>query len=620
MVFGLTMGTDRATALQSMIENELVKRGLGTEPDSVMAEYVTIMLINNKTPAQIKTELSDLVGNEGDITGFVDWLFEEASKGAPQAEVPAPAEPPTPSQQPPRDSPPHQPADARRLPSGPRTGPPIYQQALSQALPTTSPTGQKRTASARSPSPSGHPPNKSRRTDLPTGPRAMFRDRDHNNHGSGGGPRSLLDRMGPRNGHGPQFNAHDDVQARIDSITNGSPDPNMMMMNGGFPMNGMPGMDIAMGMANPMMLQELMLNQMAMMSQIAGAMGIMNPATGQFMSGGGFPMQPGMGDMNQQFGGMNGGMGPGGGDGRGRGRGRGGTVRGAARGRGAHTGHHATEPQGEAVAPTLTPPVPVTQPATPIPISKSAPAVVAPTPLTPSSSTGSSRPGFVAPERPQSPTLCKFALKCTNPICRYSHPSPVATAESGVVLSNDPCEKGKDCKDKDCVKGHVSPAVLNPNAEVPKPSTYIPPSASAPSQPSVPCRFGANCTRPGCTFAHPRPASHSNIPCKFGAACTRATCTYQHPEGRVLPTTFHRGLSTSSPTVNVPTPETGSIGSASHNRSVTFKRPDGTPTTAAELERKVKEMEERKTEAQKRIAQAQADKKEDPSPAVPISA
>lgn len=32
MVFGLTMGTDRATALQSMIENELVKRGLGTEP------------------------------------------------------------------------------------------------------------------------------------------------------------------------------------------------------------------------------------------------------------------------------------------------------------------------------------------------------------------------------------------------------------------------------------------------------------------------------------------------------------------------------------------------------------------------------------------------------------
>ena len=72
-------------------------------------------------------------------------------------------------------------------------------------------------------------------------------------------------------------------------------------------MNGMPNMDMAaMGMANPLMLQELMMNQMAMMSHIAGAMGIMNPATGQFMNNG-FPMQPGMGDM----GGFNNGMGQG---------------------------------------------------------------------------------------------------------------------------------------------------------------------------------------------------------------------------------------------------------------------------------------------------------------------
>ena len=32
MAFGLTMGTERATALQSQIESELVNRGLGTEP------------------------------------------------------------------------------------------------------------------------------------------------------------------------------------------------------------------------------------------------------------------------------------------------------------------------------------------------------------------------------------------------------------------------------------------------------------------------------------------------------------------------------------------------------------------------------------------------------------
>ncbi|RDX49293.1 hypothetical protein OH76DRAFT_1556498 [Lentinus brumalis] len=621
MAFGLAMQTDRATALQSQIESELVNRGLGTEPDSTMAEYVTILIINNKTPEQIKAELVDLANNEGDISGFVDWLFEQASKGAPEAAEPAAAEPSS-SSQPPRDSPPHQAADNRRLPNGPRTGAPLYQQALSQAIPTTSPTAQKRTASARSPSPAGRPAAKSRRTDLPTGPRAMQRDRDREGHGQ----RSLLDRMGPRGGHGPHFNQHDDVQARIDSITNGSPDPNMMMMNGGFPMNGMGGMDMAaMSMANPMMLQELMMSQMAMMSQIAGAIGIMNPATGQFMNNGGFPMQPGM-EMNPQFNGMNGGMGQGGvdGNGRGRGRGRGGSTRGAGRGRGGHTGHHSTtdapaidSAQAAGSSPSMFQPVP------PIPATVSAPAIIAPTPLTPSSSIGSARPGFVAPERPQSPTLCKFGTKCSNPVCRYSHPSPVATAESGVVLSTEACERGKDCKDKDCVKSHVSPAVLNPNAEVPKSksSTYIPTSASAPTtQNAVPCRYGAACTRPGCSFSHPRPASNNNVPCKFGAGCTRATCQFQHPAGRVLPTAFHRGLSTTGGTVSVPNPETGSMGAASHHKSVTFKRPDGTPTTAAELERQVKEMEQRKNEAQKAIAQAQAGKKEDPSPAVPISA
>lgn len=288
----------------------------------------------------------------------------------------------------------------------------------------------------------------------------QHRDRD------GHGPRSLIDRMGPRGGHGPQFNPHDDVQARIDSITNGGGDPNMMMMNGGFPMNGMPGMDMAaMGMANPMMLQELMLNQMAMMSQIAGAMGIMNPAAGQFMNNG-FPIQPGMGDMNG-FNGMNGGMGPGGVEGgRGRGRGRGGPMRGAGRGRGGHAGHHNAEPPAADAMPAQAPaaPVPQAMAATSQTQAKAAPLVAAQAPITitPSSSVGSVRPGFVPPERPQSPTLCKFGPKCTNPMCRYSHPSPVATPESGMVLSNDPCENGKDCKDKDCIKAHVSPAVLNP--------------------------------------------------------------------------------------------------------------------------------------------------------------
>lgn len=393
----------------------------------------------------------------------MDWLFAEAGKGAPEAEVAVVPEPSTSSQGLVRDSPPHQPVDHRRPPNGPRAGAPLYQQALSQVIPSTSPTAQKRTSSARSPSPSGHPPLKSRRTDLPTGPRAMLRERE--GHGPGN-PRSLLDRVGPRGGHGPQFKPHDDVQARIDSITNGGPpDPHLMMMNGGFPMNGMPGMDMgAMSMANPLMFQEFMMNQMAMMSQIAGAMGIMNPATSQFMNNG-FPMQPSMGDMNGFSNGVGGQMGQAGeGSGRGRGRGRGGQIRGTGRGRGGHTGHHGGEAPASEAPPAPTPATPTPQPpALPL-ASTSGPSVsVAPTAIALSSSVGSMRPGFIAPERPQSPTLCKFGLKCTNPLCRYSHPSPVATAESGVVLSNDPCENGRDCKDKDCIKAHVSPAVLNPN-------------------------------------------------------------------------------------------------------------------------------------------------------------
>ncbi|KAI0359628.1 hypothetical protein OH77DRAFT_1472978 [Trametes cingulata] len=641
MAFGLTIGTERATALQNAIQDELMKRGFSPEADPVMAEYITIMIINNKTPAQISSELEDLIGSDFD-TSFVDWLFAEAAKGAPESEapapvpVPAPAEPSTSTQPPRRDSPPHQAVDAqRRPPSGPRAGAPIYSRALHQAVPSTSPSAQKRTASARSPSPSG-PPSKSRRTDLPTGPRAMLRD-GPGGHGPGGGNgRSLLDRVGPaRSGHGPPFNPHDDVQARIDSITNGSPDPNMMMMNGAFPMNGMPGMDMAaMSMANPMMLQELMMNQMAMMSQIAGAMGIL--PQGQFMNGAFPPMQPGMGGDMGAFNGMPGGMPQGGSEGpgnRGRGRGRGGPTRGAGRGRGGHVGHHTSEAPASNGAPaTGAPP----QPAAPTPAAApAAPVVAAPTPIAPSTSTGSVRAGFVPPERPQSPTLCKFSLKCTNPLCRYSHPSPVATPESGVVLSNDACEKGKDCKDKDCIKAHVSPAVLNPNAEVPKPSTYVSP-APAVQQNAVPCRYGASCTRPGCTFAHParQPASgHFAQPCRFGAGCTRATCPFQHPEGRVLPTTFHRGLATTGGMVNVPTPETGSMGAPSPHKSMQFNRKAdgagangtdaakaGGASSAADLEKKVKEMEDRKNEAQKAIAAAQAGKKDDSSKPVPISA
>ncbi|KAG8765826.1 hypothetical protein FRC12_007259 [Ceratobasidium sp. 428] len=55
----LVMGTPEAGALQSAIQKELVAKGYSDESDLVMAEYITIMLINSKTAEQITAELID---------------------------------------------------------------------------------------------------------------------------------------------------------------------------------------------------------------------------------------------------------------------------------------------------------------------------------------------------------------------------------------------------------------------------------------------------------------------------------------------------------------------------------------------------------------------------------
>jgi len=531
-------------------------------------------------------------------SSFTDWLFAVAAKGAPESDVSTsiPAAPTASAgeSKPPRDSPITPVDPARRPPNAPRAGAQLYQQAISSTLAGASPTSQKRTASARSPSPTGHGPSKARRTDLPTGPRAM------QSNASG---RSLLDRVGGRNGS-TKFSRNDEIQARIDAVTGGSapPDPNMMMQ---FQNGGMNGMEMALA-PNPLMLQEMMMNQMALMAQMATSMGMLNPSTGQMMNGG-FPVQ--QNDMAMYPGGVNGHPFP---QHTPNGRGRGGATRGG-RGRGGSRGGHVgsspappttTEAQVEITTLATEPPQPVPVVA-PIPIpAQSAPLV---TPATPQPQ----RIPYALPERPQSPTLCKFGTKCTHSQCRFSHPSPVATAESGVVLSTDACEKGKDCKDKDCIKSHVSPAVNNPGvflsnyrlqhsadviagAESQKPPSvhplHAPPTPSHSQSSSTPCRFGPACTRPGCPYSHPRTQL-----CRFGAGCTRASCSYQHPEGRVLPTTFHRGLSTHAPVVNVSTP-----GVPSPHRSVTFNK--GADNVKDKLEKQIKELEAQK----KAVAEAEA--------------
>lgn len=160
-------------------------------------------------------------------------------------------------------------------------------------------------------------------------------------------------------------------------------------------------------------------------------------------------------------------------------------------------------------------------------------------------------------------------------------------------------------------------------------AAVIPPPSTTHSQ--IPCKFGPACTRVAsgnCPYYHParpsHPKTHSIQPCRFGTACTRAACPFQHPEGRVLPSTFHRGLSTTGPIINVPTPETGSMNAPSPHKSVTFNKSSSSTGagTAAELEKKLKEMEEKKSQAEKAVAQAEAaaGKKDESSKSVSITA
>lgn len=493
--------------------------------------------------------------------------------------------------------------------------------------------------------------------DVPTGPRAMQSGSSRGEAGPGASGRSLLDRVGGRNGVQPPYARGDEIQARIDAVTNGgippggaTPDPGMMM---GFQNGAGLDMTAANVNANTMMLQEMMMNQMALMAQMATSMGMLNPATGQMMNGG-FPgMQQGDVAMYQGGGAFGQGQAPAQAvNGRGRGGGRGGRGRGGGLGRGGFVGASPV-PSSESPTPTQTQlqPQPPSETNGSQPIEPSVP-IVAPAPISASVQqpppVQQQRIPYAPPERPQSPTLCKFGTKCTNSQCRYSHPSPVATAESGVVLSTDACEKGKDCKDKDCIKSHVSPAVNAPGrrqhlfsfgssaysvpvgSETQKPPSIHPHPHTAPAYSGTPsnpisCRFGASCTRPNCTYSHPpRPANtHFNQQCRFGAACTRAGCPFQHPEGRVLPTSFHRGLSTNGPLVNVPNPETGSMGGSVH-RSMTFNIPNkaagATDDVKEKLERQMKELEATKKAVQDAEAAAAAGKKNDTKSVVPIAA
>ncbi|BGP36804.1 mRNA-binding protein nab2 [Rhodotorula kratochvilovae] len=159
-------------------------------------------------------------------------------------------------------------------------------------------------------------------------------------------------------------------------------------------------------------------------------------------------------------------------------------------------------------------------------------------------------PPVVLPSKPAQEQICKHGVECTKPQCPYSHPSPVATKESGLVLSSEPCEKQLQCEDPDCPKSHVSKAQKTHPPSASSGPISAPPSRPASAAPPVdpssisgagvkPCKFGASCTRAGCVFLHPwdsaGPGGAGTQPCRYGAACTRADCHFAHPTHRPAP-------------------------------------------------------------------------------------
>jgi hypothetical protein len=56
-------------------------------------------------------------------------------------------------------------------------------------------------------------------------------------------------------------------------------------------------------------------------------------------------------------------------------------------------------------------------------------------------------PPQAVPTKPSDDGLCKYGTECKNAYCKFAHPSPAATKESGLVLSAEACENQLECKD-----------------------------------------------------------------------------------------------------------------------------------------------------------------------------
>jgi len=139
-------------------------------------------------------------------------------------------------------------------------------------------------------------------------------------------------------------------------------------------------------------------------------------------------------------------------------------------------------------------------------------------------------------------TMCKFNFSCTNASCPFAHQSPANTRPGVTVDMSDTCSHGIACTNIKCTARHPSPAMrhtgsggaasapYSANGKIDADCKFYPNCTAGSMCPfrhpdTRPCRNGADCSVPGCQYAH------STIPCRYNP-CTRPDCPFKHAEGQ----------------------------------------------------------------------------------------
>lgn len=174
---------------------------------------------------------------------------------------------------------------------------------------------------------------------------------------------------------------------------------------------------------------------------------------------------------------------------------------------------------------------------------------------------------LLASSVPGSKIPCKFGSACAKPGCTFFH-------QKHVGGNAPPCKFYPNCTNVSCPFMHpggnsskfssygeplaastpedveMEDTSAKPTVQelLDRPLSDRPKASMRPSNPfkkvSIPCREGAACARPDCHFTHPWdiPTS-SNVPCRFGAACTKPGCSFQHPRHQNRSATFNKPVS-----------------------------------------------------------------------------